>query len=317
MIISRAVMRLIMLAIVVFFSFYGRAQASQSAESIYFPGTFNDFLVALIPASGLYVRDDNTYYNAKLDQAVFAGKVQFDADLSFYMNMLKIAYFTNYFIGGGRYGYGVNLSFVAPTLKSDSIFGNINSRQTNNVLGMSDTYIIPFMLNWALNHGVHITAYQAVLANTGTYDKTRILNQGRNYWAFDSDMQLTWLSKDAKKEISFTLGYIINTKNSAIQYLTGNELHLDWLLGYHFNTKYALGVTGYYYKQVSPDSGSGAILGPFEGESAGVGPALEFTFPLNDGKNSLILITKWITEFQATHRFKGNEVMVSLASAFV
>ncbi|MDF1760358.1 MAG: transporter [Coxiellaceae bacterium] len=313
--VSRHVMRLLMLIMVIIFAAYGRSYAAQSAESIYFPGTYNDFLVAVIPGAGWYLRDDNMYYSGQLSQGVFTNSVQFDATLNLYMNMLKIAHFTNTFIGGGRFGYGVNLTFVAPTLNSTVIAGRRDLQTTNNVKGLSDTYFIPFMLNWALKHGVYITVYQAILAPTGSYNPTQVLNVGRNYLAFDSDLQFTWLSHDTKKEISFTLGYIVNTMNTAIQYLTGNEIHLDYLLGYHFNANYAIGATGYYYRQVTGDSGRGALLGAFKGYSYGAGPAVEFTIPLNDGKNSLILISKWIHEFHAVNRFRGNEYMVSLATA--
>jgi hypothetical protein len=41
-------------------------------------------------------------------------------------------------------------------------------------------------------------------------------------------------------------------------------------------TLLGIGVNGFFYQQVTGDSGSGARLGEFEGRTAGVGPILTF-----------------------------------------
>jgi hypothetical protein len=54
-------------------------------------------------------------------------------------------------------------------------------------------------------------------------------------------------------------------RNSATNYKNGNELHWDWALGMLFANQFKLGVAGVVYRQLTGDSGSGAVLGPFEG----------------------------------------------------
>jgi hypothetical protein len=53
-------------------------------------------------------------------------------------------------------------------------------------------------------------------------------------------------------------------------------------------------VEGFYFKQVTGDSGEGATLGSFEGMTAGVGPVLGYILPI--GKQSLSFEVKWLTD---------------------
>ena len=66
---------------------------------------------------------------------------------------------------------------------------------------------------------------------------------------------------------------MLNTTNPATDYKSGNEFHLDFMANQFLAPTFALGVQGYWYKQIDADTGSGAVLGPFMGESFGLGPA--------------------------------------------
>jgi hypothetical protein len=66
---------------------------------------------------------------------------------------------------------------------------------------------------------------------------------------------------------------------------------------------FAVGFQGYYYSQVSNDSGSGAKLGSFNGESLGIGPAL--LWMPNFGKGKLSLIAKWLHDVDHKNRMEG------------
>ena len=129
---------------------------------------------------------------------------------------------------------------------------------------------------------------------------------------FDTDLAATWLSADAMRELSLTLGYIINTENTLIQYKTGHEMHLDFLLGQHLTKNFELGATGYVYDQLTGDSGKGAVLGAFEGFAWGAGPALSYS--ISAGKTHVIdIISKYIHEFDTQKRFQGNEVDLAIS----
>jgi hypothetical protein len=61
---------------------------------------------------------------------------------------------------------------------------------------------------------------------------------------------------------------------------------------------------GYYFHQVSGDSGSGATLGAFKAETVGVGPVLSFVSKV-DG-HDLVAELKWLHETDTENRMKGN-----------
>ena len=73
---------------------------------------------------------------------------------------------------------------------------------------------------------------------------------------------------------SLVTGFMINDENDDTNYETGNEFHIDAMFNQFFLETFALGLHAYYHKQVEGDSGSGAILGDFKGDSYGIGPSM-------------------------------------------
>ena len=64
-----------------------------------------------------------------------------------------------------------------------------------------------------------------------------------------------------------------------------------------------VGLVGYYYQQLTGDSGSGDNLGPFKSRVVGIGPQVGFLFPVGDLQGYLNL--KIYKEFAAEHRPEG------------
>ena len=67
---------------------------------------------------------------------------------------------------------------------------------------------------------------------------------------------------------------------------------------------FALGAEAFYFDQVSCDSGSGAVLGCFEGRTAGIGPVLGYIKLL--GKQTLVMELKWLPELDTKNRLEGD-----------
>jgi len=72
---------------------------------------------------------------------------------------------------------------------------------------------------------------------------------------------------------------------------------------------FAIGIAGYYYHQISGDSGSGALLGDFKGRVAAVGPAINVTWML--GKITVTTNLKYFHEFAAENRLEGGAGFVT------
>ncbi len=66
---------------------------------------------------------------------------------------------------------------------------------------------------------------------------------------------------------------------------------------------------GYYFQQVTGDSGTGAILGDFKSRVAGVGPQIGYLFPINDMQGYVNV--KAYKEFAAENRPEGWNVWLT------
>ena len=82
-----------------------------------------------------------------------------------------------------------------------------------------------------------------------------MINVGRNYWAFDTQVGLTWFHKATGTEISVLPGLMINTMNPATNYRSGTEFHLDFMVNQFVAKDIAIGIQGSWYKQIDGDSG--------------------------------------------------------------
>jgi len=109
-------------------------------------------------------------------------------------------------------------------------------------------------------------------------------------------------------------GIMFNTKNNKTDYKTGSEFHLDFTINQFLSETFAVGLKGYYYKQVSGDSGSGALLGNFKSESFGLGPGFFWTPKFAGGR--LVVQGKWIHDFDATNRFESDYGTLGVAWKF-
>ena len=125
---------------------------------------------------------------------------------------------------------------------------------------------------------------------------------------------MTNLNMETGREYSLVTGYMINGKNDDTDYDTGDELHVDAMFNQFFSETFALGLHGYYYKQVEGDSGSGAILGEFKGDSYGIGPSFLW-IPKAGGGNFSISGT-WLHDLDATRRLESDYAVVTLAWLF-
>jgi hypothetical protein len=70
------------------------------------------------------------------------------------------------------------------------------------------------------------------------------------------------------------------------------------------------GLVGYDYRQLTGDSGSGAVLGPFKGEVDAVGLGVSGTTLV--GKTPVTVNMRTYREFNTEHRWEGNSSMASV-----
>ncbi|MEJ0094177.1 MAG: transporter [Methylocella sp.] len=148
-------------------------------------------------------------------------------------------------------------------------------------------------------------------APTGDYSPSRIAEMGMNRPGIDIKGGYTYLSPQTGIEVSAALGMTFNLMNTATDYQTGDELHFEWALNEHLPFGLAAGVGGYFYQQVTDDTGSGARFGPFKGRVAAIGPVGSYTFKA--GAQELTLSARWFHEFAVENRVRGDSLFASLS----
>lgn len=287
--------------------------AAEGGYSNYIPGTYGDFGVALTPEPGFYLQNYLYYYTADESKAVRQGQIEFDIEIEMAMELPILLYVTDFTVLGGRYALGGGIPFVYLDVSARVGKGPFERSVSDDRVGIGDTLLIPASLYWSFGD-LSLNLWQGIVAPTGLYDKDRQANTGLNYWSFDSNVGVTYLHPEFGTELSFDAGHIYNTKNPDTNYQTGKEFHLDYMLNQFFSETFAIGVQGFYYKQYTGDSGSGAVLGDFKARAAGIGPAVFWGPSILD--TQVALAAKWFHEFSVENRLKGDHVLVEFGFGF-
>jgi hypothetical protein len=254
------------------------------------------------------------WQSGNVHRAVLQGQVKAGLDLDVVLDLVGGSYTFETPILGGTYTIGTLIPFGYAHLdaKATGPAGG-TVKADGESFNLSDIAFVPAQLNWSVGWFSFKLA-EAVIAPTGGYSDHQAVNLGRNYWSFDTVGAATWFNTDIGTEVSVAPGFMVNTENEATNYRTGDEFHLDFTANQFLSETFALGIRGYYYQQVTGDSGSGAILGSFKSESLGIGPGFFWTPKFAGGK--LILQGKWLHDLEADKRFKSDYGIAAIAWKF-
>jgi len=286
------------------------AMAAEGGYSNYIPGSYGDFGMALAPGETWTLRNDIYFYDASTDRSVRSGNIEIGVDLEFLMNFTTLLYKPDIELFSAQFATGVFVPIVDLDLEVGASAGSLGTSASDRATGLGDIALIPFALYW--NNGNYHTSFaQFIVIPTGDYGVSNLINNGLNYWSIDTNFALTYLNPETGRDVSFNIGHIYNTENDDTDYQTGQELHLDVVFNQFLSETFAVGLHGFYLKQITGDSGSGAVLGDFKAEAAGIGPALLWTKKF--GKQHVSFIAKWLHEFHAKNRLEGDHVFLSFA----
>jgi outer membrane protein OmpA-like peptidoglycan-associated protein len=281
--------------------------AAEGGGSSYLQGTYGDFAAALAPIG--YVRNDVIYYDAGIGLRPISGGVDPGFDQKLWMDRLTAGGFTSSEIFGGRFGFEVQLPYVFDlTVEQNAGTGAFGSPRDQ---AMGDPVIKP-QLAWGSGPHYGKLALGIVLP-WGTHDDDKVVSVGRNYWSFDPTFTYTYLN-DSGWDLSGTIGYMMNLENhlTGPNYETGDEFHIDAMLGKHFGEHFALGIAGYWYSQLTDDEGftPPPLEDGYPSEGGGFGPVVMF------GNENFSVVGKWLYDASATNRLKGDLYMLSFVARF-
>ncbi|MFZ0149627.1 MAG: transporter [Xanthobacteraceae bacterium] len=195
--------------------------------------------------------------------------------------------FATPFLGGQAsaillFGYGnndtsLNASATATTdIPPLSITRSVALQQDTS--GFTD--LIPmFTDRWNAgvnNYMVYITGDIPV----GLYSSSNLANIGIGHGAIDGGVGYTYFDPKTGHEFSAVAGLTGNFENHSTNYTNGIDFHLDWGASQFLTKQLQVGLVGYFYEQLTGDSGCAPVLCPFESRVIGIGPQIGYIFPV-------------------------------------
>ena len=202
----------------------------------------------------------------------------------------------------GNYSSNASATLVAPS--GASLSGSSGDSMTE----IGDLYPLA-SLKW--NSGVHnFMTYVTAGIPSGAYDMNRQASLGLGHWAVDGGLGYTYFDEDKGHEFSAVLGFTYNFMNPSTAYQSGVDMHLELSASQYVTERLSLGLVGYLYNQITPDSGPGARLGPFMSRVVGAGPQAGYDFAL--GKREASLSVRGYYEFAGQNRPEGWNVWLTL-----
>jgi hypothetical protein len=293
-------------------------QPSQAAEY----GWGNYLLGYSIPMSGytpppgVYFTDAFFYYRGSagnsvtfpLGRAVAAGVTE-----KFAVNIATLSWFTNAEFLGATFGLAATIPYGHEKTTADASFtgprvGTLGVSRAEDTTGFGSP-AFSAILGWDLgfNHwNLNVTGF----VPAGDYEPNSITFVSLNRPSVDVKGAYTWLDMKTGTELSVALGATFNMANTATNYTSGTELHLEFAWQQHLPNGISFGIGGYYYQQVTGDSGSGDLVGSFEGRVAALGPLIGYAFKI--GETPLNLSARWFEEFDVTNRVTGHSIFATL-----
>jgi hypothetical protein len=306
------------------------ALADEDGVSFWIPGFFGSLAAApqqpgWALTSMLYNTNVSASGNAAVAREITIGRfdpkinisvdahVHADATIGF----LAPSYtFATPFLGGQAtafllFGYGnndtsLNASATASTdLLPFSITRSVALSQ--DTTGFTD--LIPmFTDRWNAgvnNYMVYITGDIPV----GLYSSSNLANIGIGHGAIDGGVGYTYFDPKTGHEFSAVAGLTGNFENFATKYTNGIDFHLDWGASQFLTKQLQVGLVGYFYEQLTGDSGCAPVLCPFESRVIGIGPQIGYIFPVAGMQGYLNL--KGYGEFANENRPAGWNVWLT------
>jgi len=287
--------------------------AAEYAFTTYPLGTLA-FGAGITPLPGFYVTEAVSFYSGRVDGNFDFGERVFNSGVkaNIFLDDVNFLFVPQGQLLGGLFGASVTVpaGYVDYKASASGIGGTVTNEVSGGGLGDTD---FKFQLGWDGESFSH-TAYFLMVVPTGRYSTGFYPIVGLNRPSFDIGWGFTYFDKNSKIQINGAVGFMASVENYATQYQTGDEFHAEWAIGYKFDNGLVLGVVGYDYRQLTGDSGSGAILGPFESSGDAVGGGLSYTTQV--GETPIVINVRDYEQYNWKNFFHGNAAVASVTAVF-
>jgi hypothetical protein len=281
------------------------AQAKEGGDQ--YPNGVENWSAGALPPPGDYFLNYVGYWSGELRNGT-GGKVDFGggsrATLNATYDAMRWVHVTRRKILGADYAFHVIVPVVNLSIDHPGLSGR-DSR-----LGVGDITVDPLVLGWHRGDW-HTTVGIDVMLPTGHYDQDDPrVSIGANYVSFEPVLAVSWLPASGW-EASAKVMYNLKTENDDTRYRSGDELHVDWLLG-RTAGRWGLGLAGYCLKQTSSDELDGARVAALpgvwsagrRGEVFAYGPSVKYATA-----GGVVLIGQWARESGVRNRFGGDKFL--------
>ncbi|WP_374259909.1 transporter [Zoogloea sp.] len=298
----------------------GVAQAKEGGDQ--YPNGAENWYAGALPPPGTYFINYFGYYGGKLQDgsgnAVKNPANSKEARVDAFFDALRVVHVTNTQILGGNWAMHAILPIVSQSV--GNLPGTVGSASK---FGIGDITIDPLVITWHHSPELHTAFGFDINLPTGAYDKDDARKSiGANYYSFEPIYAVTWLPQGSW-ELSAKLMYNIKTKNNdsvflgqSGKYQSGDEFHMDYLVGKKIGD-WAVGVSGYYLKQITNDKFNGETVQGMnniistgrKGQVFAFGPSVKYTT-----KTGTMFVAQWQHETMVENRFQGDKLWFKLVT---
>ena len=185
----------------------------------------------------------NKFADANGNNALPGGRLRVEAHSLRYLHVFE-----------GATLFGATPAFEVATAYVDSRLNSTYVNGRDHALG--DTSFGP-SLGWH-DANLHQMASALLVAPTGSYDNTRTVNIGRNYYALQLDYAVSYFFGPGIEASAMTK-VIFNRRNPATDYKSGTESDVDYALNWHPTREAFVGLGGYWHRQWTDDKVAGVV----------------------------------------------------------
>jgi hypothetical protein len=202
--------------------------------------------------------------------------------------------------------FGGDLGFHA-LLPLEDMRLNIKGGPHDSKRGIGDMHLGP-VIGYHLSDKMHLATGLDFVLPTGSYDEDDIINLGNNHYTIEGVLALTYMDPSGFNA-DVRLMYDYNFENKDTNYRSGDELHLDYTLGWGLGNGWVVGVGGHAYTQISDDKcgfsncAAASAVRENDGNRArtlSIGPAVQYA-----SKDGWMLSAKWQQESGVRNRTEG------------
>jgi len=210
-------------------------RAEEGGHGHYMPGAAASFIDAFPGRTGLALVPTFVGYEgdaSRSQEIPIIGGVALRLDARADAVLLPVIYQTPLGLLGGHYAVGLVLPYVWAETTGQVTVGGQTARRHDAAEGLGDIALLPVVVGWTrgdLKADVRLIVYTP----TGEYSKHDLANVGLNYWTFEPEVSVSYLSSKIGLQVSAFAGICINTDNEATDYRSGDQFHLEVTVAQH------------------------------------------------------------------------------------